>query len=187
MAVQLDRGELDRVNGVTARVDTRTKLTDTQNHEIQVTQTDKYLILRDLDTGQVSALDLTTLQVSAVMPTTPGFGVSVALFGETAFVIDSVQGQVRQLDPRNLSPDRRGHHAAQRHRRRWLRRQGHPVGRRADRGHRGRDHARRGDHFRPGANPTVVRTVTVSPPGHDLVLSASRRLAWPCSTTPTRY
>ena len=38
------------------------------------------------------------------MPTTPGFGVSVALFGETAFVIDSVQGQVRQLDPRSLAP-----------------------------------------------------------------------------------
>ena len=73
------RGEVDRVNGVTARVDTRTKIKDAQNHEIQITQTDKYLVLRDLTTGQVSALDLTTLQVSAVMPTTPGLGVSVAL------------------------------------------------------------------------------------------------------------
>ena len=98
------RGEVDRVNGVTARVDTRTKIKDAQNHEIQVTQTDKYLVLRDLNTGQVSALDLTTLQISAVMPTTPGLGVSVALAGETAFVIDSVQGQVRQLDPRSLAP-----------------------------------------------------------------------------------
>src|SRR5689334_8259114 len=66
------RGEVDRVNGVTARVDTRTKVSDSQNHEIQITQTDKYLILRDLVTGQMTALDLTTLQVSAVMPTTPG-------------------------------------------------------------------------------------------------------------------
>src|SRR5688572_27121335 len=64
------RGEAGRVNAVTARVDTRAKITDAQNHEIQITQNDKYLILRDLETGQVTALDLTTLQVSAVMPTT---------------------------------------------------------------------------------------------------------------------
>src|SRR6185369_2515762 len=57
------RGEVDRVNGVTARVDTRTKIKDAQNHELVVTQTDRYLILRDLTTGEVSALDLTTLQV----------------------------------------------------------------------------------------------------------------------------
>jgi hypothetical protein len=94
-----DHGELDRVNGVTARVDTRTKIKDSRNHDIQVEQTDKYLILRDLNTGQISALDLTTLQISAVMPTTPGLGVSVALHGDSAFVIDSVHGQVRQLDP----------------------------------------------------------------------------------------
>ena len=100
------RSEVDRVNGVTARVDTRTRIKDAQNHEIHISQTDKYLVLRDLTTGQVSALDLTTLQISAVMPTTPGLGVSVALHGEAAFVIDSVQGQVRQLDPRSLAPVR---------------------------------------------------------------------------------
>lgn len=98
------RGEVDHVNGVTARVDTRARVTDTQNHQIHISQTDRYLILRDLTTGQVSALDLTTLQVAAVMPTTPGVGVSVALFGDAAFVIDTVQGQIRQLDPANLNP-----------------------------------------------------------------------------------
>jgi hypothetical protein len=98
------RGELDHVNGVTAKVDTRARIKDAQNHEIEVTQTDKYLILRDVETGQVSALDLTTLQVSAVAPTQPGRGVVVALFGEDAFVIDSVRGQVSQLDPRSLDP-----------------------------------------------------------------------------------
>src|SRR3954470_11403358 len=55
------RGEVDRVNGVTARVDTRTKIKDAQNHELVVTQNDRYLILRDLQTGEISALDLTTL------------------------------------------------------------------------------------------------------------------------------
>jgi len=161
-----DRGELDRVNGVTARVDTRTKIKDSRNHEIQVEQTDKYLILRDLTTGQVSALDLTTLQVSAVMPTTPGLGVSVALYGESAFVIDSVHGQVRQLDPRSLAPvgeaitlpngitpggfDGKGTL--------WIGvpTEGTVVGIRPGGG---------------GGNPKVLRTVTVTAPGHDLTLS----------------
>jgi hypothetical protein len=160
------RGEVDRVNGVTARVDTRSKLKDAQNHEIQISQTDKYLILRDLDTGEVSALDLTTLQVSAILPTTPGLGVSVALHGESAFVIDSIQGQVRQLDPRSLAPtgdaialpngvvpggfDGKGAL--------WIAvpTEGTVVA------------------IIPGsvgASPKVLRTVTVADPGHDLVLS----------------
>jgi hypothetical protein len=161
-----DRGELDRVNGVTARVDTRTKIKDSLNHDIQVEQTDKYLILRDLTTGQVSALDLTTLQISAVMPTTPGLGVSVALHGESAFVIDSVHGQVRQLDPRSLAPvgeaitlpngitpggfDGKGTL--------WIGvpTEGTVVG------------VQPGS---PGASPKVLRTVTVTTPGHDLTLS----------------
>jgi len=161
-----DRGEMDRVNGVTARVDTRTKIKDAQNHDIQVEQTDRYLILRDLNTGQITALDLTTLQLSAVMPTTPGFGVSVALHGESAFVVDSVHGQVRQLDPRSLTPvgdaitlpngitpggfDGRGTL--------WI---GVPT--------EGTVVA-----IQPGAggaSPRVLRTVTVAAPGHDLVLS----------------
>jgi hypothetical protein len=160
------RGEVDRVNGVTARVDTRTRVKDAQNHEIQISQTDKYLILRDLSTGEVSALDLTTLQINAVLPTTPGLGVSVALHGETAFVIDSVQGQVRQLDPRSLAPvgdsitlpngimpggfDGKGAL--------WIAvpTEGTVVA------------------INPGANgvsPKVLRTVTVADPGHDLILS----------------
>jgi hypothetical protein len=162
-----DKGEIDRVNGVTARVDTRTKISDSQNHEIQITQTDKYLILRDLETGKITALDLTTLQVSAVMESAPGLGVSVALHGETAFVIDSVLGQVRQLDPRTLNPtgdaitlpkglapggfDGQGLL--------WI---GVPT--------EGTVVA-----IQPGSgggSPKVVRTLTVSGPGHDYVLSA---------------
>jgi Fibronectin type III domain len=161
------RSEVERVNGVTARVDTRAKIKDSQNHEIQITQTDKYLILRDLETGQVTALDLTTLQVSAVMPSTPGFGVSVALHGDAAFVIDSVLGQVRQLDPRTLSPsgdpitlpkgltpggfDGKGLL--------WIAvpSEGTVVSIQPGSG---------------GASPKVVRTVSVASPGHDFELSA---------------
>src|SRR5262249_23043270 len=60
-----NKGEVARVNGVTGRVDTRFKVTDSQGHTVQVTQTDRYVILRDLTTGKVSVLDLSTLQVAA--------------------------------------------------------------------------------------------------------------------------
>jgi len=166
------RGEVDRVNGVTARVDTRTKIKDAQNHELVVTQTDRYLILRDLQTGEISALDLTTLQVNAVLPTTPGLGVTVALHGGDAFVIDTVQGQVRQLDPGSLTPT------------------GEPIT--LPNGIQPGGFDGKGTLWigvptegtvvaiTPGAasvngaaatSPKVVRTVTVANPGHDLVLS----------------
>lgn len=98
------KSEMARVNGVTSRVDTRLQVPSAQGHTMQVAQTDRYLILRDLNTGQVSAIDLATLQVSATMQTTKGLGVSVALYKDAAFVIDAVQGMVRQLDPRTLAP-----------------------------------------------------------------------------------
>ncbi|MFG3702482.1 fibronectin type III domain-containing protein [Micromonospora sp. NPDC047620] len=98
------RSEMARVNGVTARVDTRVEIPAARRHPMQVTQTDRLLILRDLNTGQVSSLDLATLQITATTRTTPGLGVSVALHEDTAFVVDAVQGIVRQLDPRSLTP-----------------------------------------------------------------------------------
>lgn len=98
------RSELARVNGITARVDTRMQLPQGRSHPMQVTQTDKMLVLRDLTTGQVSSLDLATLQVVARTQTTSGLGVNVALHEDSAFVVDAVQGIVRQLDPRSLTP-----------------------------------------------------------------------------------
>ncbi|RIV40103.1 hypothetical protein D2L64_06700 [Micromonospora radicis] len=98
------RSELARVNGVTARVDTRTEVPAARRHPMQVVQTDRVLVLRDLHTGQISTLDLATLQITATTPTAPGLGVSVALHEDAAFVVDAVQGVVRQLDPRSLAP-----------------------------------------------------------------------------------
>jgi hypothetical protein len=98
------KSEMARVNGVTSRVDTRLQVPSARGHTMQVTQTDRYLILRDLNTGQISAIDLATLQVSATTKSTAGLGVSVALHKDAAFVIDAVQGVVRQLDPRSLAP-----------------------------------------------------------------------------------
>src|SRR5262249_38632591 len=63
-----------------------------------------YVILRDLTTGKVSVLDLASLQLAASTQTTAGLGVTIALHGDSAFVIDSVQGVVSQLNPSSLVP-----------------------------------------------------------------------------------
>ncbi|MEU4569963.1 fibronectin type III domain-containing protein [Micromonospora sp. NPDC023956] len=98
------RSELARVNGITAKVDTRVEVPQAKQHPMQVAQTDRLLVLRDLNTGQVSSLDLATLQIIATTRTTPGLGVNVTLHEDAAFVVDAVQGIVRQLDPRSLAP-----------------------------------------------------------------------------------
>ncbi|MGC9665652.1 fibronectin type III domain-containing protein [Planosporangium sp. 12N6] len=99
-----NKGEVARVNGVTGRVDTRYKVSDALGHSVQVSQTDRYVILRDLTTGKVSVLDLASLRLAASTQTTAGLGVTIALHGDTAFVIDAVQGMVSQLNPATLTP-----------------------------------------------------------------------------------
>jgi hypothetical protein len=98
------KSEMARVNGITGRVDTRVRVPAAAGHRMQVAQTDRYLLLRDQNSGTVSALDLATLQTTATTPTTAGLGVSVVMHEDAAFIIDSVQGIVRQLDPATLSP-----------------------------------------------------------------------------------
>jgi hypothetical protein len=98
------KSEMARVNGLTGRVDTRVQVPQGRSHAMQVAQTDRLLVLRDLNTGQVSSLDLATLQITATTKTTAGLGVNVALYEDAAFVVDAVQGIVRQLDPRSLVP-----------------------------------------------------------------------------------
>lgn len=98
------KGEVARVNGDTAKVDTRRQIPGSRGHLVQVSQTDRYVLLRDQVTGTVSALDLATLHLTATTPTTPGLGVSVALSDDAGFIIDTVQGVVRQFDPSTLAP-----------------------------------------------------------------------------------
>lgn len=98
------KGEMARINGVTAKVDTRVDVPQAGGHQMQVSQTDQYVILRDVTTGRISAMDLTSLQIAAGPETASGIGVSVALHDDAAFVIDAVQGVVQQIDPRSLTP-----------------------------------------------------------------------------------
>lgn len=170
------KGEVARVNGETGRVDTRYKVVDAQGHVIQISQTDQYLVLRDLTTGKVSSLNLATLQVAATTQTTAGLGITIALSGDAAFVVDTVQGVVRQLDPLTLTPlggplrfppglsggtfDSNGVL--------WLAipSEGTVVAiRPVDR------HASQAVATAASDGPSVVRTATVASPGHDLTLS----------------
>ncbi|MEV4411241.1 fibronectin type III domain-containing protein [Catellatospora sp. NPDC049609] len=101
----LTNGELARVNGLTGKVDTRSQaLAASKGHFVQVSQSDRFLIVRDQHTGRINALDPATLQVTAAQDSQAGLGVQVALHNQSAFIVDPVQGVVRQLDAATLQP-----------------------------------------------------------------------------------
>jgi hypothetical protein len=100
------KGEMARINGITAKVDTRVNVPRTRGHQVEVSQNDRFVILRDATTGAIGTLDLSTLQEQWQSSLNPqaGVGVKVALDNTAAFVIDTVQGQVQQIDPATLGP-----------------------------------------------------------------------------------
>src|SRR3954469_19643072 len=71
------KGEIARINGVTAKVDTRADVPHARGHQLEMSQTDRFLLLRDEQTGLVSSMDLTTLQAAVTQPSNPGIGVRV--------------------------------------------------------------------------------------------------------------
>ncbi|MDN3239032.1 fibronectin type III domain-containing protein [Glycomyces tritici] len=96
-------GEIARVNGLTAATDVRFPLTDAAGNEVQIVQTDSHLLLREIASGKVSAIDLSTLELTGSAETAPGEGVRLALADEGAFIIDQTQGLVNQVDPSSLT------------------------------------------------------------------------------------
>ncbi|WP_221327058.1 fibronectin type III domain-containing protein [Actinoplanes sp. L3-i22] len=96
------KGEVSRVNGVTAKIDTRVDVGQARGHNLEVSQSDRFVILRDVNTGAIGSMDLTDLQTFWNQQLSPGIGVSVALHDNSAFVVDSVQGKVQQVDPASL-------------------------------------------------------------------------------------
>lgn len=95
-------GELSHVNGDNGRVDIRQPVPDAKGHDVEVVQTDNQILLRDLSTGRVNAVDPATLQITGTAETPPGKGVNMALHDGKAFIVDTVQGVVRQVDPASL-------------------------------------------------------------------------------------
>ncbi|MEU4619556.1 fibronectin type III domain-containing protein [Actinoplanes sp. NPDC023801] len=98
------KGELARINGTSARVDTRADVARARGHQTQVSQSDRFVLLRDVQTGAVASMDLTDLVVYWNQQTQPGIGVSVALHRDSAFITDAVQGRVQQVDAATLQP-----------------------------------------------------------------------------------
>lgn len=96
-------GEIARVNGLTAATDVRFPLTDAAGNEVQIVQTDSHLLLREIASGNVSAIDLSTLELTGEAETAPGEGVRLALSDDGAFIIDQTQGLVNQVDPSTLT------------------------------------------------------------------------------------
>ncbi|GAB3649546.1 fibronectin type III domain-containing protein [Glycomyces tarimensis] len=97
-------GEIARVNGLTAATDARFEIEDAAGNAVQIEQTDTHLLLRNIATGQVSAIDLSTLALTGEAETAPGEGVRVALHDDGAFIVDQTQGLVNQVDPVSLQP-----------------------------------------------------------------------------------
>lgn len=99
------KAELARINGTSARVDTRAGLgPNVRGHQLQVSQSDRFVLLRDVNTGAIASMDLTDLQAYWNAESQSGTGVSVALHDRFAFIVDSVQGKVQQVDPGSLAP-----------------------------------------------------------------------------------
>jgi hypothetical protein len=100
------KSEIARINGITAKVDTRVNVPKANGHEVAIAQNDRFVILRDQTTGAIGTMDLSTLKERWQQSQTSGagIGVRVALDEHSAFVIDTVQGQVQQIDPATLGP-----------------------------------------------------------------------------------
>ncbi|WP_163507604.1 fibronectin type III domain-containing protein [Fodinicola acaciae] len=97
------KGEVGRVNTASGKVDQRVPLSDAQGHRVEVTQTDQHVLVRDLDTGQITSLDLNQLGHTATAKGPQGQGVRVVLAGDTGYLVNNLSGQVQQINPTTLA------------------------------------------------------------------------------------
>ncbi|QVQ53865.1 fibronectin type III domain-containing protein [Spiractinospora alimapuensis] len=95
-------GEATRVNAHNARVDLAAALPESEGGQVEVTQNDQYLLLRDQSSGKVTSVDLTDMGYSGVLEMGAGTDFHVALGQETAVVIDRTRGEVKAVDPATL-------------------------------------------------------------------------------------
>ncbi|MFC7326637.1 fibronectin type III domain-containing protein [Marinactinospora rubrisoli] len=95
-------GEISRVNGHSGQVDLVSRLPEATGDRVQVTQNDQYLILHDLDTGRMTAIDLNRMGFSGRVDLGAGGDFALALGEETAVVVDRRTGEVQPVDPATL-------------------------------------------------------------------------------------
>ncbi|NDU77226.1 hypothetical protein GWI34_32075 [Actinomadura sp. DSM 109109] len=98
-----DRGLVVHVNGPAAKVDGKAGVPpQMRGHDIRIVQDGATVLIVDQDTGVVSRLDPSQLDVGASRPL--GRGVQVLAEAGKAYTVDSVKGVLQQIDPVGLTP-----------------------------------------------------------------------------------
>ncbi|WP_131733028.1 fibronectin type III domain-containing protein [Actinomadura formosensis] len=97
------KGLVVHVNGPAAKVDGKTGvIPQMRGHNIKVVQDGATVLIIDLDTGVVSRLDPSQLDIGTSRPL--GKGIQVLAGAGKAYTVDSVKGVVQQIDPVGLTP-----------------------------------------------------------------------------------
>ncbi|TDB81451.1 fibronectin type III domain-containing protein [Actinomadura sp. KC216] len=97
------KGLVVHVNGPAGKVDGKTGvIPQMRGHNIKVVQDGATVLLVDLDTGVVSRLDPSQMNISGSRPL--GKGIQVLAGSGKAYTVDSVKGAVQQIDPVGLAP-----------------------------------------------------------------------------------
>ncbi|MFA1538992.1 fibronectin type III domain-containing protein [Actinomadura monticuli] len=97
------RGLVVHVNGPAGKVDGKTGvIPQMRGHNIKIVQDGATVLIVDLDTGVVSRLDPSQLDIGTSRPL--GKGIQVLAGSGKAYTIDSVKGAVQEIDPVSLTP-----------------------------------------------------------------------------------
>ncbi|GAA3970815.1 hypothetical protein FOF52_14515 [Thermobifida alba] len=96
-------GQLARTDAHDGRIDLVTDVPESAGNRVEVIQTDDHLILHDLDTGRMTALDLGEMAFSGRLDLGTDRKHSVFLHGEHGVVVDRSAGEVRAIDPTTLT------------------------------------------------------------------------------------
>ncbi len=97
------RGLVVHVNGPAGKVDGKTAVVpQMRGHNIKIVQDGGTVLIVDLDTGVVSRLDPSQLDIGTSRPL--GKGIQVLAAGGKAYTVDSVKGVVQEIDPVALTP-----------------------------------------------------------------------------------
>ncbi len=96
-------GSAARVNTSSGHVDMRYALKDAQGHDVAVIQTDSHLLLHDRTAGTVTSINLTSLGITKSVTVPAGASTSVSMWKNVVILADGPSGELRRLDPGNLS------------------------------------------------------------------------------------
>ncbi|TDD73238.1 hypothetical protein E1293_31955 [Actinomadura darangshiensis] len=97
------KGLAVHVNGLAGKTDGKASvIPQMRGHNVKIVQDGATVLIIDLDTGVVSRLDPSQLNISGSRPLARGLQVLAA--AGKAYTVDSVKGVVQQIDPVGLTP-----------------------------------------------------------------------------------